>query len=452
MSGSSGSSDTPDSPLPVRTKTTVSGRMFFDLNVAQEDDSNICPGFSKVLCSLSRSATRNSVGCCNNPSHTCHKGSESSIGSSKGSCVTVATTISAPDGTGEAMATGLFCDSQNNMPFCVETSKHNALVRGNMHHQQTLDKNSKFADSQATNLTGQIPVAMHREPQEDTIIVISDTDSEMENFDLNIPVESIDLPSKVESNYGGKRVNSYGSEENSYVQFFTQNQGRQSISSVDCLTSRTRHMAENKADEDVRSPGSGIAINRSVLIPETPQDCDCACPRLSPSSNGVSIQPETACIHQAKLGEDEISAATAAETLVSIFATNSAWMTDIHGNNSQTDPTDGNHKPLLSLDSFEESILNLEEMEDDGESTLVRPPDKDTQSCGIKLKRGRGLRNFQREILPGLVSLTRHEICDDLHAIGYEIRKNRSRRSSGEQATPPMRTRLPRRCSTAWNL
>jgi hypothetical protein len=449
MSGSSGSSDTPGSPSPVRTNTTVSGRMFFDLNVAQEDDSNIYPGFSKVLCSLSSSATRNYVGCCNNPSHTCHKGSESSIGSSKGSCVTVPTTISAPDGTREAMATGLFCDSQNNMPFCVETLKHNALVRGNMHHQQALDKNSKFADSQATNLTGQIPVAMRREPQEDTITVISD--SEMENLDLNIPVASIDLSSKVESNYGGKPVNSYGTEENSYAHFFTQNQGRQNTSSVDCLTSRTHHMAENKADKDVRSPGSGIAIDRSILIPETPEDRGYACPRLSPSSNGVSIQPGTVYIHQEKLGEDEISAATAAETLVSILATNSAWMTDIHGSNSQTDPTDGNHRPLLSLDSFEESTLNLEEMEDDGESTPVRPPDKNAQSCGVKLKRGRGLRNFQREILPGLVSLARHEICDDLHAIGYEIRKNRSRRSSGEQGTP-MRTRLPRRCSTAWNL
>jgi hypothetical protein len=103
------------------------------------------------------------------------------------------------------------------------------------------------------------------------------------------------------------------------------------------------------------------------------------------------------------------------------------------------------------LNSFEESILSLEEMKDDGESVPARAPDKDGPSCGIKLKRGRGLRDFQREILPGLVSLARHEICDDLHSIGYEIRKTRSRRSPGDEGSPPTRIRLPRRCSTAWN-
>ncbi|TVU48695.1 hypothetical protein EJB05_08340, partial [Eragrostis curvula] len=475
--GSSGSSDTSYSHSPVRTKTSVSGRMLFDLNVAQENDFNIFPGPSKAPCSLlASSATRNTGGCCNNSNKTFHQGSESSIGSSKGSSVTVGTAISFPDGGREVMAAGLFCDSQSSMPFSAQTSKYNALLKGNMHHQQTLDKNSgldaegcmeipqissvtcngennsssgiyKLGDNQAANLTGQVPVAGHREPQEDIITVISD--SEMEVFDLNVAVESIDLPSKAAGDCRGKRVNDNGSDENSSGHYFTQNQGQPNVSLVECLTSTSHHLT--KADEDVQSPASEIAINRSVLIPKTPQGRDSACPRLRSSSNRVLIQLETVCIHQAELGEDERSVAKAAETLVSIFAANSAYATDSHGSNSQTDARDGNHEPLISLDSFEKNVLSLEELKDDGESIPVRPPDKDGPSCGIRLKRGRGLRDFQREILPGLVTLARHEICDDLHSIGYEIRKTRSRSGSGDQGTPPTRTRLPRRCSTAWN-
>ena len=132
--GSVGSSDTPDSHSPAITKNTASGRMFIDLNVAQEDDFNFCPDPSKLVCSTSTgSATRQSGGFCNNSSKTFLKGSESSIGSSKGSSGTVATTITVPDSSREVLAAGVFRDCQSHKPFFMETS--NPLPRKNSHHQ-----------------------------------------------------------------------------------------------------------------------------------------------------------------------------------------------------------------------------------------------------------------------------------------------------------------------------
>uniref|UniRef100_A0A0A9ES12 Uncharacterized protein n=1 Tax=Arundo donax TaxID=35708 RepID=A0A0A9ES12_ARUDO len=481
-SGSTGSSDTPDHHSPAKKKamTPESGRMFIDLNVAQEDDFDVRSDPSEVLCSLlARSTSRPSGDFCNNSSRTFHKGSESSIGSSKGSSITVVTAISAPDCLREGAAASLFHDSRSHEPYCVEASKYNALLRGNIQQQHALDNIfgldspgcmairqklssvssnsannsfsglSKLGDSQASKLMGQQALAVHKEPQEETITVISD--DEVEGIDLNIAVECIDPPLMIASNSRGEHVNNDGSEENSSKNCLNRNAGQKNIPSVECPTIGNNHMDESQCGEDVQSPGSGIAINRSVLFPETPQGHDYACPSLRSSINGVSIPPHSVSIRQAEMGEDEKSAATAAETLLSIFATNSAWMTDSHASNTETDAQDGNHEHPLSLDSFEETVLSLEEMKDDGESLPVMPPDKDWPSCGIKLKRGRGLRDFQREVLPGLVYLARHEICDDLHTIGYEIRKTRSRRSSGDQDTPLIRTRLPRRCSTAWN-
>ncbi|KAL6847703.1 hypothetical protein ACP4OV_022491 [Aristida adscensionis] len=470
-SGSTGSSDTPESHSPVKAKKPGSGRMFIDLNVVQ-DEFNICTDPSEVLCSfLASSTTGHSGNVSNNSSKTFHKGSESSIGSSKGSSITAVTNISAPVNSREAIAAGLFRDFQSHQPFRVEASKYRALLRGNTQHQLALDKISgsdsrecmvsvstnrgnnsslglpKLRDNQTAKLMEKPAVFVHREPQEETITVISD--GEVEDIDLNVAIEGIELTSEV-SNNSREPLSNEGSEEHSR-NYLVQNGCRQNISPAECPPVRNHHMAEIEDGKNIHSPDYGAAIARSILIPETPQGRDYACPRLRPSNNGATTPLGTLSNHQVELGEDDRSATTAAETLLSIFANNSARMTDSHGSNSETDNHDGSHEPQPSMNSFEESILNLEEMKDDGESTPVRPPDKEGPSCGIKLKRGRGMRNFQREILPGLISLARHEIYDDLHAIGYELRKTRSRRTTGDQCPAATRARLPRRCSAAWN-
>jgi Plant protein of unknown function (DUF863) len=87
-------------------------------------------------------------------------------------------------------------------------------------------------------------------------------------------------------------------------------------------------------------------------------------------------------------------------------------------------------------DSFVIAALNLQEETVD--DATWSPPNKlntvsneggnAKQTRTINLRRGRGLRDFQRDVLPGMISLSRHEICEDLQLIGYEVRKSRSRK------------------------
>ncbi|KQK24128.1 uncharacterized protein LOC100837046 [Brachypodium distachyon] len=461
--GSTGSSETPDSHSPVKGKTTASGSMLIDLNIAQEDDFNVCPDPSKMFCSLlASSRTIQSGECCSNSSKAFHKGGESSIGSSKGSTVTVVTSISAPASAREVMASGL-CDPQSSSkPSFVAASKHDVCLGGNIQHQHKLHNVSGMSSQGSMQIRCEVSSVrssggnssssgvhklVDREQQGETFAVISD--DEMEGIDLNVSLGSIELPSTMVSSFREKHLNADCSEKLSSSHYFTENEGGQNISSIDCPTIRDHHMAASIDAKSARLQDSGIATNRSILIPETPQGHDYACPRLRSSNNGASNLLDTTSRHQADTEEDERIAAKAAETLVSLF-TNNAWIADSYCSNNQT-AQDRSDEPQVSLDSFEEGVMNLEEMRDDGESVPVTAPDKDGPSCGIKLKRGRGMRDFQREILPGLVSLARHEICDDLHAIGYELRKTRSRRNPGDKCTPSTRSRLPRRCSTAWN-
>jgi hypothetical protein len=458
ISGSTGSSDTPDSHSPVKEKTTASGGMLIDLNVAQEDDFNGFAGPSKVLCSLlASSSTIQSGECCGNSSKAFHMAGESSVGSSKESSITVVTSISAPDSAREVIA-ARFCDPQRtSRPFPADASKHDIQLRGNMHHHHALHDVSGLSFQGSMGFPrevcsvrssgGNASSVGHRDHREETLTVISDDD--MEGFDLNVSVGSIELPSTIVSSLSENHLSGDGSEKLLSSHYFTENEGQQNVSSVESPTIRDHHKADSIDGNRVRSPESGIANNRSISIPETPQGRDYACPRLRPSSNAAPNPQDTTSMHQAGTEEEEKVAATAAETLVSIFTNNSAWITDSRCSNNQTDDREASDEPQVSLDSFEEGVMNLEQMRDDGDSIPVRAPDKDGPSCGIKLKRGRGMRDFQREILPGLVSLARHEICDDLHAIGYELRKTR-RRNPGDKYAMSTRSRLPRRCSNAW--
>ncbi|KAK3157091.1 hypothetical protein QOZ80_2AG0116040 [Eleusine coracana subsp. coracana] len=184
------------------------------------------------------------------------------------------------------------------------------------------------------------------------------------------------------------------------------------------------------------------------IIPETLVD-NHACPGPEASRDGSSNPQVLPSILEAEGEGDDKAAANAAETLLSIFRYNSVRTADCPQSNSQISALDGNNQPQCSLDSFEKIVLNLEEVRDDGQSIPVIPLDKDAPACGIKLKRGRGMRNFQREIIPGLVSLARQDICDDLDAIGYEPKKTRSRKTGRGQGASSSRSRPRKRGAAA---
>lgn len=139
----------------------------------------------------------------------------------------------------------------------------------------------------------------------------------------------------------------------------------------------------------------------------------------------------------------------AAKTLFSISSHKPECVTDPSSGFGQTElEAEGNAEPQYSSDSFETLTMMLPENTTD-EYTMPRiPADKvsGNDTCGVKLRRGRGLRDFQKDILPGLTSLSRHEICEDFHNIQHALRKSRSR--NRENWPVPVRSRRSRRCSS----
>ncbi|QHO41134.1 hypothetical protein HN51_007069 [Arachis hypogaea] len=108
-------------------------------------------------------------------------------------------------------------------------------------------------------------------------------------------------------------------------------------------------------------------------------------------------------------------------------------------------------------DSYEQIALELEECNDDDcSSASSKPYEVDiakTNDFSLRLKRGRRFKDFQKEILPGLASLSRHEIQDIniLEAIlrSREYRKIRSRMGDhSSQCAPTTRVRSKR--NSAW--
>uniref|UniRef100_A0A1D1ZI77 Modification methylase XhoI n=1 Tax=Anthurium amnicola TaxID=1678845 RepID=A0A1D1ZI77_9ARAE len=118
----------------------------------------------------------------------------------------------------------------------------------------------------------------------------------------------------------------------------------------------------------------------------------------------------------------------AAESLIhiSLSLQNAANPSDEIANISQIklENTEVRDQPQYSSDSFEAIALALTESVNDEYSMPCRPTEEETgkSACKYKLRRGRGLHDFQKEILPGLVSLSRHEICEDLHTIAEAVR------------------------------
>lgn len=74
------------------------------------------------------------------------------------------------------------------------------------------------------------------------------------------------------------------------------------------------------------------------------------------------------------------------------------------------------------MDYFEFTTLKLEDTKDEHYSykpkELHNPSDEKTKRSRKGMpSRGRQLKDFQKDILPGLVTLSRHEVTEDLKAL-----------------------------------
>ncbi|KAL2472471.1 Uncharacterized protein Adt_40607 [Abeliophyllum distichum] len=121
-------------------------------------------------------------------------------------------------------------------------------------------------------------------------------------------------------------------------------------------------------------------------------------------------------------------------------------------NNGKDIDNDEKDIPQCSSDSFESLVLKqLESSVDDYCVSSAAPFDlngSDETDYAKKLKRGRRMKDFQKEILPTLASLSRQEICEDIRILqgairSREYKKFRSKNDSRDDL-PPVRSRRSR--------
>ncbi|XP_042506166.1 uncharacterized protein LOC122082575 isoform X2 [Macadamia integrifolia] len=176
----------------------------------------------------------------------------------------------------------------------------------------------------------------------------------------------------------------------------------------------------------------------------------CGCTEERPS-DGTKKIPQCHGQHQNVVKEMDIMIQKAAESLIHISLDNPFSPRDCFGEaGSNALGEEMSEQPEYSSDSFESITLRLTESSVDDYSVKSMPVEVNInethKGCGWKLKRGSRLKDFRKDILPGLVSLSRHEICEDINIMeailrSKEYRKDRSRNIGGENWSVPVKGR-----------
>ncbi|WCJ25976.1 hypothetical protein M5689_007827 [Euphorbia peplus] len=171
------------------------------------------------------------------------------------------------------------------------------------------------------------------------------------------------------------------------------------------------------------------------------------------TSDSTDIQNE--CYNsKGESAEIEQAVQQAAEMLIRISLTHSALDQDSNAKSvSKETEIKKRERPLYSFDSFELNTLNITESSLDAGSVSSKPfevNNTETKEFGTKLRRGRRMKDFQKEILPNLASLSRHEILEDINLMegvlrSREYRKNRAKMVNCEENwSSPFRSRRSR--------
>ena len=169
--------------------------------------------------------------------------------------------------------------------------------------------------------------------------------------------------------------------------------------------------------------------------------------------NGDDNEPRHDCSKQVELTEVSMCIQTAAQLLVKFSSGSSCSYQDC---SSRAESIKADKKEIENIqcsDSYEQIALKLEECDAYDCSVSSKPYEVDSaekKDFGFKLKRGRRYKDFQKEILPGLASLSRHEIQEDINILeavlrSREYRKIRSRMGDHSSWCAPIRSRRSKR-------
>lgn len=113
-------------------------------------------------------------------------------------------------------------------------------------------------------------------------------------------------------------------------------------------------------------------------------------------------------------------------------------------------------QPQCSSDSYAEMVLNAKESDPDDycvSSSAFVVDESEKKDSRYKLKRGSRMKDFQKDILPGLSILSRHEIREDINILegvirSREYKKMRAKFGDGSDCSRPTRSKRSRvRCS-----
>lgn len=238
--------------------------------------------------------------------------------------------------------------------------------------------------------------------------------------------------------------------------------GHGDISSASCKPCQVGDNESSNAAETKQQPewesGSPLAVdpfsgNRRVSeAPETLYGEQNLRSLDSSELNGKNISKE-------ELDKVDDLMQKAAESLVHISLESSACYRDcsvIDGGSTETENIE-RATPQHSVDSFELFTLKLKDCSEDDLCVSSKPPEVDfaeNKDYGFKIRRGRRLKDFQRDILPGLASLSRHEIREDINILegvlrSREYRKMQAKMADGNSWCLPSRSRRLRPNSVA---
>lgn len=149
--------------------------------------------------------------------------------------------------------------------------------------------------------------------------------------------------------------------------------------------------------------------------------------------------------------EVDILIQKAAESLIHISLESPARYKDFSTRDGASNEMENDEiqRPKCRSDFYELITLKLTESCADDLSVSSKPPDvnfTDKIDYGFKLRRGSRLKDFQKDILPGLASLSRHEIREDINILegvlrSREYRKMRAELGDGQSWFTPTRSK-----------
>ncbi|XP_076957050.1 uncharacterized protein LOC143632401 isoform X2 [Bidens hawaiensis] len=105
-----------------------------------------------------------------------------------------------------------------------------------------------------------------------------------------------------------------------------------------------------------------------------------------------------------------------------------------------------------SIDSYESLVLKLEESITDQDSVTSKTyeiNELENKESVIKLRRGRRLKDFQKDILPTLSSLSKHEIWEDIKLLEGVIRSREYKRLNKAKMLTPVKSKRSKVNSTS---